>query len=933
MLSLAGAQARRLVASVRASTPTFAREYHAKRGCYGFRTPVVAPLEEVSPEVILNRARNANVMRLVTAYRSHGHKKSEIDPLGLQERNAPELNLRLYGLEGSLADVVPLNGIVDMTGLKVKDRATAEAKLEDIVQHLENTYCGKIGVEFEHISNPAERAWFADNFERRRWKELTADEKKRMATLMAHSEVFDNFMQKRFGQVKRYGAEGAEAMMVAMDEIFRSSSELGVHDVVLCMPHRGRLNLLTDLFKFSPAAFFHKVKGNFEFPEGLGATGDVISHLTNSVDIDYGQPKPLHVTMIPNPSHLEACNPVAIGKTRAKQMFMRDGDYKNDSNCRLGDKALCVQVHGDAAFCAQGVVMETLSLSCLPHYTTGGSVHLIVNNQLGFTTPADRARSTRYSSDVGKMIEAPVLHVNGDCPEEVLRACRVAIEYRMRFKRDIIVDLICYRRHGHNELDDPSFTQPVMYDKIRKAKSVPKQFEEQLVADGILGAADIEAVRTAYWNHLDEQLKAAETFQPEADHLRGKWAGVKQATDSIVPVQTGVDIATLEFVGKHSVSFPPEMKIHKRLKKSHIDARLDQMAKRTEIDWATAEALAFGSLMLENYNVRISGQDVGRGTFSHRHVMLIDQDDDSAHVPLNTLAPTQGHIEIANSNLSEFGVLGFEYGVSIENPNTLPIWEAQFGDFFNGAQIIIDTYISNGETKWLRQSGLVMLLPHGFDGAGPEHSSCRVERFLQMTDSKVHSVDGDNVNMSVINPTTPANYFHALRRQLKRTFRKPLIVVGPKTLLRLPAAVSPLDDMATGTTFQPVLSDKVAPEGVRRVAFVSGKVYYELIKAREALPEAQRGETAFVRVEELCPFPAERLKEEIAKFTNAEKFLWVQEEPLNMGAWQFVEPRFEGLVGKKLQYVGRAPAAAAAVGVSKKHKEEVATLFNAAFNA
>eukprot|EP01135_Chromosphaera_perkinsii_P001331 Nk52_evm58s164 gene=Nk52_evmTU58s164 len=902
------------------------RSYHSRLGCYGYRIKKEPTKVKDSKKAIRNRNDNANLLRMVTAYRRFGHRNADIDPLKLLPRiTTDELELATYGFEESDPTKHSILGIL------YPDSNVKEADVATIYKHVNDVYCGKVGVEFFHLPSTVEREWFAaklENWSSKSEEKLSNEDRLHMHELLAQSETFDRFMQKKFGQVKRYGAEGAESMMVGFDQICRRSAQKGVEQIVLCMPHRGRLNLLMDCLDFPKEKYFHKLAGNPEIATEYQATCDVISHLFCSKGFDFGTDKNVYVSMIPNPSHLEACNPVAVGKARAKQMLLMDHDYKDDLSCNIGDKVMCLQFHGDAAFSAQGIISETLQLSNLPHYSTGGSVHIIVNNQLGFTTAADRGRSSMYASDAGKIIDCPVIHVNGDYPEEVAKACRIAIDYRMQFRKDVIVDIVCFRRWGHNELDDPSFTQPLMYNIIKKRKSVPEKYEQELIESGILTKDQASSKREDHWTELEEALQNSVNYAPTADAFKGNWAGLKQASSAKNVYDTGVDIETMKFVGKASVQVPKSASIHPRLKKGHVDARIERIEKTGAIDWPTAEAIAVGSLLLEDKNVRISGQDVGRGTFSHRHFMLVDQKDDSCYVPLNTMSEKQNFLEIANSELSEFAVLGFEYGMSIENPNGLYIWEAQFGDFFNGAQIILDTFVSNGETKWMRQSGLVVLLPHGFDGAGPEHSSCRIERFLQMTDSSINGVDGEDVNMYVANPSTPAQYFHILRRQMVTPFRKPLVMAGPKTLLRLSSAVSSLEEMGPGTFFKPVIGDDVCcASEVKKVILCSGKVYYDLDKKRK---DEGRSDVAIVRVEELCPFPANEIAREMAKFpANAEK-VWVQEEPENMGSFSFVLPRFETQVGSKLGYIGRK-ASAAATGVGKVHKEEARSFMETAF--
>ena len=903
------------------------RPYHSRLGCYGYRIKKEPVKVRDSKKVIQNRIDNANLLRLVTAYRRFGHRNADIDPLGMLPRlSTDELELGTYGLSEDDPNKYSILGIL------YPDSKVKEADVATVYKHINEVYCGKVGVEFFHLPSTVEREWFAaklENWASKASEELSVEDKKKFHGVMARSETFDQFMQKKFGQVKRYGAEGAESMMVGFEEICKRAAQNSVEQIVLCMPHRGRLNLLMDSMGYSKEKYFYKLAGNPEIPEQFEASSDVISHLFCSKTFHFEGEHPLYVSMIPNPSHLEACNPVAVGKARAKQMVLADHDYKDDAECKLGDKVMCLQFHGDAAFSAQGIISENLQLSNLPHYSTGGSVHVVVNNQLGFTTPADRGRSSMYASDIGKIIDCPVIHVNGDYPEEVAKACRIALDYRMMFRKDVIVDIVCYRRWGHNELDDPSFTQPMMYERIRSRSSVPEKYEQQLIQEGILTPEEAKSVRSDCWSTLDASLKKSTSFKPEPDCFQGGWEGISQASAFKTICETGVDIETLKYIGKRSVQVPENANIHPRLRKGHVDARMERIRAEANIDWATAEAMAVGSLLLEKNNVRISGQDVGRGTFSHRHFMLVDQKDDSCYVPLNNLSNDQTFLEIANSELSELAVLGFEYGMSIENSKGLYIWEAQFGDFFNGAQIIIDTYLSNGEAKWMRQSGLVMLLPHGFDGAGPEHSSCRIERFLQMTDSSLDGPDGDNVNMFVVNPSTPAQYFHLLRRQMKRTFRKPLVVAGPKTLLRLSAAVSSMEEMGPGTSFKPVLGDsETDPTNVKKVVFCSGKIFYDIDKKRK---EEGRTDLAVVRVEELCPFPAEEIKAELGRYPSDAEKVWVQEEPENMGAWTFVGPRFENQLSYKLGYIGRKSAAAAAVGAAKLHKAEVGELMKNIF--
>lgn len=929
------------------------RSYHYEhQDVYGFRpNRPMNPIQELSHSEIKNRIDAPQLLRLVEAYREKGHAAASLDPLGLHSPNAAssikELNLARYGL-----DTLDPNTQFSVEGIiSCPNGDPTTASLASIIDHLNKSYCSTVGFEFAHIPNEAEQQWFAQHVESYKRQKATTDEKLTMYQLLSKSEVFDQFMAKRFPQVKRYGLEGAESMMIVLDTIFRDASMAGIKDLIFCMPHRGRLNLLTDILQYPPAALFHKIKGGAEFPEDIPAMGDVLSHIAQTVDLQYGAKDPLHVSLLHNPSHLETANPVALGNARARQMYMYDSGIES-KECTIGDKVLCVQLHGDSAFTGQGVVTETLGLANLPHFTAGGSIHLIVNNQIGYTTPAMNARSTVYTSDIGKMIDCPIIHVNADYPEDVAFAAATAAEYRNKFRKDVILDLIAYRRMGHNELDEPAFTQPLMYKNIRARKSVPLLYEDQLLAEGVIKSrSEVEAFRKGCSDKLDKDLEESYSYKPVADTLGGKWNGMIFPREAVTKIDTGIELGNLKIIGKQSVATPTGFKVHSRLGKFHVENRTKKVEAGEGVDWATGEALAFGSLLSEGYNVRISGQDVGRGTFSQRHAMLVDQETERTVIPLNHLNTTSlqpssrgdsskkfGNLEIANSNLSEYAVLGFEYGVSWESPNRLCIWEAQFGDFFNGAQIVIDTCLASGETKWLRQSGLVMLLPHGYDGAGPEHSSSRVERFLQLCDHKFDVLDDsipDNPNMHVVNPTTPAQYFHVLRRQMIRNFRKPLIVVAPKTLLRHPSATSSLSEMSPGTTFQPILSDPIhstvttSNSSVETVIFVSGKLYYDLVKERKEQELVKK--VALIRVEELNPFPTKELQVVISQFSNAKKWKWVQEEPENQGAYTFMQPRLQCLLKEKLQYHGRPASAAPATGISSRHKVEQASVIQNAF--
>lgn len=911
--------------SVSAPQRLLACLYHTERGVYGYR-PSQNGLssKDLTSDHISALNQDHGLARLVDAYRAHGHKAAKINPL-LPDSPVLETVPEISVLNGALQGPLRTNGL--------RHFGKAEASLEEVVAYLENTYCGRISVEITQLESMEEREWLADRFEELKKETFSPEERRQLARLMLESQEFDHFLGTKFATVKRYGGEGAESMMGFFYELFRHAAYSGVTDVIMGMPHRGRLNLLTGLLHFPPELMFRKMRGLSEFPENSPSIGDVLSHLTSSVDLDFGAGHTLHVTMLPNPSHLEAINPVTQGKTRSRQQIKQDGDYSPDSSAKPGDKVICLQVHGDASFSGQGIVPETFTLSNLPHYRVGGSIHLIVNNQVGYTTPSERARSSLYCSDVGKMVGCAVIHVNGDEAEDVLRATRLAVEYQRKFRKDVIIDLLCYRQWGHNELDEPFFTNPAMYKIIRARKSIPDLYADLLVAEGLMTEEERGQIKTAHYSMLNDRLANMTLYSPPSTNLQGRWGDLVEPQARISTWDTGLPAPLLQFVGAKSVAIPEEIQLHSHLRKTHVQARLQKLEEGTKLDWSTAEAMALGSLLCQGFNVRISGQDVGRGTFSQRHAMVVCQDSNDMYIPLNHIDPAQtGFLEVCNSPLSEEAVLGFEYGMSIAQPKLLPIWEAQFGDFFNGAQIIFDTFISGGEAKWLLQSAMVILLPHGYDGAGPEHSSCRIERFLQMCDSSMEGVDSDTVNMSVVNPTTPAQYFHLLRRQMIRNFRKPLIVAAPKTLLRFSGAVSSLADMATGTSFKPVFGDpSVNPSSVQRVLLCSGKHYYALLKQRESLPAAAQN-TALIRLEELCPFPLEALQKELSKYTNAKEFIWSQEEPQNMGAWSFVAPRFEKQLACKLQLVSRPSLPAPAVGIGTLHNQQHEAILTASFS-
>ncbi|KAL0960260.1 hypothetical protein HGRIS_011890 [Hohenbuehelia grisea] len=951
------------------SGPLHRRSYHDES--FGFRKPRESVVPDYTPAQLENRARNASLLRYVDMMRAHGHRAARIDPLDMLQRDdVAALDPSRYGLTDRTKKY-DVNGIIWTKPVGSASDASPNANdgeegwtLDEIERHLQKVYVGPIAYEYMHSPHKTERLWFShllESVERGRtqeeFTEAEKSQKKRIHELLARSEVLDHFLQLKFPNLKRYGLEGGESMIPALDSLFSTAAKGGVQHIILAMPHRGRLNLLTDLLKYPPAALFHKIKGGYEIPEELGAEGDVLSHLVASPTLDYdGAAQSLKVSLLPNPSHLEAANPVALGKTRAQQYALLK---TSPEDCHLGDRVMCVQLHGDASFTGQGVIMETLGLSNLPHFTSGGSVHLVVDNNIGYTTPASTGRSSMYCSDIGKMINAPVLHVNGDHPEDVVRAMDIAFKYRNYFRKytdaggnclsiNFIRVVLTRDDIRHNELDVPDFTSPLMYEKIRARRSVPQLYEDKLATERILDPAQVDKVRTSYKQHLTEELTKADGFKATTAMIpgqptgmfAGQWKGIvwPASAEAERNPDTGVDTDVLAKIGKASVTVPEGFVIHPKLQR-YVKARHQNVEKGKGLDWATAEAMAFGSLMLEGNDVRISGQDVGRGTFSHRHAMLVNQETEGVIVPLNDHLEAPGKLELANSSLSEFAVLGFEYGASWERPNLLPIWEAQFGDFFNGAQVIIDTFIASSETKWLKQSGIVLLLPHGLDGAGPEHSSSRIERMLQLSDDP-YDYDStnrhSNVNMHVVFPTTPAQYFHLLRRQIKRNFRKPLIMASPKGLLRLAASSSSILDLQPGTKFQPVLADPFANASTaERVVLLSGKLYYDLIKERQARGLDHR--VAFVRVEELSPFPFHDLQRELEAYTNAKEYIWLQEEPRNQGAFTHIRPRLQNVLDKmgkdvRIEYRGRKESALPAPGIGRIYAVQQKAVIEAAFS-
>ncbi|MEW5726920.1 MAG: 2-oxoglutarate dehydrogenase E1 component [Pseudomonadota bacterium] len=878
----------------------------AKKGDKGkaeAKPAAAAPSPAETRQAALDSIR---ALMLIRSYRVRGHLEADLDPLGLTAREPhPELDYRTYGF--TEADLDRTIFIDHVLGLET-------ATLRQIIQLVRDTYCGKIGVEFMHIQDPDEKAWIQKRIESvRNQTDFTDRGKRAILERLTEAEGFERFLQLKYTGTKRFGLEGGESVIPALEQIVKRGSQLGVKEAIVGMAHRGRLNVLANFMKKPYRAIFSEFQGNPANPSDVQGSGDVKYHLGTSADIDFDG-NVVHLSLQANPSHLEVVDPVVVGKVRAKQTQLGD---------ETRTQVLGILLHGDAAFAGQGVVPETMLLSQLKGYTTGGTIHIIINNQIGFTTSPQYSRSGPYSSDIAKGVQAPIFHVNADDPESVVHVARIATEFRQEFGGDVVIDMICYRRHGHNEADEPAFTQPLMYRKIASHPTTRAIYARKLVAEGTVSEDEANGMVTGFQERLEAEFEAAKAFKPnKADWLEGKWQGLVQLADEeeFREELTGVAEDVLKEVGAKLAETPDGFNTNRKIVRQ-LQAKKEMMETGQGIDWATGEALAFGTLLIENHRVRLSGQDVGRGTFSQRHAVLTDQDDESRFIPLNHIREgKQAEFEVIDSPLSEEAVLGFEYGYSLAEPNGLTLWEGQFGDFANGAQVIIDQFISSGESKWLRMSGLVMLLPHGYEGQGPEHSSARWERYLQLSAED---------NWSVCNITTPANYFHALRRQIHRNFRKPLVIMTPKSLLRHKLAVSPLADFVTGSRFRRVLpeTDKlVADAKIRRVVLCSGKVYYDLYEER-----AKRGldDVAIIRVEQLYPWPKDTLKHQLARYPNAD-LVWCQEEPANMGPWTFVDRRIEYICeeleikAKRAQYAGRRAAASPATGLYKNHNAEQA---------
>ncbi|MEA3060928.1 MAG: 2-oxoglutarate dehydrogenase component [Sphingomonadales bacterium] len=845
-------------------------------------------------------------MMLIRTYRVRGHLAADLDPLHLTHRELPaDLSPEFHGFTAADMDrPIFLCGALGFEWASVKE----------IVPVLRRNYCGKVGLEYMHINDLDERRFLQERMEGRDAEiRFTPEGKQAILAKVIEGEQWEKFLARKYVGTKRFGLDGGESMIPALEAVIKYGGQYGVEDIVFGMAHRGRLNVLANVMGKPYRAIFSEFAGGATNPADVGGSGDVKYHLGTSSDREFEGIK-VHLSLLPNPSHLEAVNPVVLGKARAEQTARGD---------REGAKVLPVLLHGDAAFAGQGIVAECFSFSGLPGYGTGGTIHFVINNQVGFTTSPQFARSSPYPSDIAKSVQAPILHVNGDDPEAVTFACKLAVEFRQTFKRDIVIDMWCYRRFGHNEGDEPSFTQPLMYAAIKGHPPVSEIYGARLIEEGVVDRPWIDGQVERFTGTLDTEFEAAKSYLPnKADWFEGRWAGLGRPDTPETGrrnVETAIREERYREVGRILTTIPEGLNVHKTLQRI-IEARRAMFETGEGFDWATAEALAFGSLVDEGFQVRLSGQDSGRGTFSQRHSVWVDQKDGHKYIPLTELQ--SGRFEVRDSPLSEFGVLGFEYGYALSDPRTLVLWEGQFGDFANGAQVIVDQFIASGESKWLRANGLVMLLPHGYEGQGPEHSSARPERYLQLCAED---------NMQVANCTTPANYFHILRRQMHRDFRKPLIIMTPKSLLRHKLAVSAAADFLGDSHFKRILSDPAGPADgdVRRLVLCTGKIAYELLEARDKAGD--RG-TSVVRLEQLYPFPAEPLVERLKRMTGLEEVVWAQEEPKNQGYWRFVEDLLEaclleaGTRPKRATYAGRANAASPATGLAKRHAAEQAAL-------
>ena len=860
----------------------------------------------------------ARAMLFIRAYRVFGHFKADLDPLGMRDyQENPELNPESYGfnVETDMDRPIFLNYSFGLES----------ATLREIIGVCEKLYCGKLGYEFLYITSKEEKDWFREKIEGQNELHKLHDEgKKTILNRLAHTDFFEKFLDKKHRGAKRFGLDGGESLIPLVEQVIMRTGEKGVQKIVMGMAHRGRLNLLCNVFKKPYTALFSEFLGGSANPDDIIVSGDVKYHLGASSTRQFNNCT-VNLTLAPNPSHLEAVNTVVLGKIAAEQQRTNDVDY---------DKNMAILLHGDASFIGQGVVAETFLLSQLDGYKTGGTIHIVINNQIGFTTKPSKSRSSPYCSDMAKMIDAPVIHVNGDDPEACVFAARMASEYRMKFNKDVVIDMWCYRRHGHNEGDEPMFTQPLMYNKIKHHPRTVEIYSKKLIDDGIISQSEYDNLLNSINEELEQCYKDAKSYKPnKADWLTGSWAGftIAPSKDEIRRGETFIDEETFDEVTSNLVKYPKDFNINSKIKK-RLEVMQESFENGRGIDWASAEAMAFGSLLLESIPVRLSGEDCERGTFSQRHSVLNDQETEKKYIPLNNIRNGQAKFQALDSPLSEFGLLGFEYGYAMSSPKTLVLWEAQFGDFANGAQVIIDQFIASGETKWLRMNGLVLLLPHGYEGQGPEHSSARLERYLQLSAED---------NWQVCNITTPANYFHSLRRQIKRNFRKPLILMTPKSLLRNKFCVSEKSKFTNDSFFHRYYLDesesnkidKKAREKVKRVILCSGKLYYDLNSYRK---ENKITNIHILRIEQLYPFPFNSLAKELQHYKNAH-FIWCQEEPKNSGAWNYIDRIIEDCLTKaevknnRPVYVGRQASASPATGLLSKHQIEQQKLIKEAF--
>jgi 2-oxoglutarate dehydrogenase E1 component len=889
---------------------------------------VKALLPQASAQSVQQAARDSvRALMMIRAYRTRGHFAATLDPLGLETRESPaELDPSSHGFgPGDLDRAIFIDGVLGLES----------ATVNEMLAILKRTYCGTVGVEFMHITDPAEKSWIQERIEGPdKAIAFTPEGKRAILKKLIEGEAFEKFVHKRHPGTKRFGLDGGEAMIPALEQIIKRGGALGVEEIILGMAHRGRLNVLAAVMGKPYHAIFHEFQGGSATPGDVQGSGDVKYHLGASSDRAFDGNN-VHLSLTANPSHLEIVNPVVLGKARAKQATRQTWSEDAQGLHDLRARVMPLLIHGDAAFAGQGVVAECFALSGLRGYRTGGTMHFVINNQIGFTTAPHFSRSSPYPSDVALMVQAPIFHVNGDDPEAVVYAAKVATEYRQHFGKDVVIDMFCYRRFGHNEGDDPTMTQPIMYRRVKDQPTTLTLYAERLVQEGVVSAADVEAMVAAFGAFLDGEFESGKNYRAnKADWLDGVWSGFALPEDDDRRGKTEAPLQKLRELGRRITEIPRDFDMHKTVRRV-IETRRETIEDGAGIDWALGEHLAFATLLDEGFNVRLSGQDSCRGTFSQRHSHFIDQSSEERYTPLNNIGPSQAHYEVIDSLLSEEAVLGFEYGYTLAEPKTLTLWEAQFGDFVNGAQVVIDQFISSGERKWLRMSGLVMLLPHGYEGQGPEHSSARLERFLQQCAED---------NLQIVNCTTPANYFHALRRQMHRDFRKPLIVFTPKSLLRHKKCVSTLAEMAEGSSFHRVLWDdaqtqsghtstRLRPDAdIRRVVLCSGKVYFDLLEERE-----KRGldDVYLMRLEQFYPWPMKSVLTELQRFPYAE-LVWCQEEPKNMGGWTFVDPWLELTLGKldvlakRARYAGRPASASTAAGQMSKHLKELATLLEEA---